>query len=215
MAPTRPAERQNWIVDEFAERVGAINATIELESGEPAANPVVDLLTPLRGIVGHDRAAAVADTFGASGDPGLCFDLGFAQYLPLVPASAHYRTKSEIVRVDLDAHVNAPPDAKPADLVTYAMTVRRVIDGDTREVAIALPVCVIKLKLRLRGLGCPEIDPPEVNAAKRETERLVAAAQSVINYTSKADRYDRFLAGVFIAAADGSENFLNIRLLEN
>lgn len=35
--------------------------------------------------------------------------------------------------------VTAQPDAKPADLFTYAVTVRRVIDGDTHEVAITLP----------------------------------------------------------------------------
>jgi endonuclease YncB( thermonuclease family) len=95
------------------------------------------------------------------------------------------------------------------------VTVRRVIDGDTIEVAIALPGGVKKLKLRLSGLDCPEIDTPEGEAAKKETERLIAAAKSVIITTSKADKYDRYLASVFTTTADGSEIFLNNHLLQN
>jgi hypothetical protein len=198
LALAKQSAREDWTVEDLVKRVRAVNATIELESGKPAMKPVVDLLKPLSGIVGCYRVAAVADTFGASGDPGLCVDLGFGQYLPFGPASARYRTKGEIVHVDLDGSISALPDAKPADLFTYAVTVRRVIDGDTIEVAMALPGGVKKLKLRLRGLDCPEIDTLEGKAAKAETARQIAAAESVIICTSKPDKYDRYLAGVFL-----------------
>jgi hypothetical protein len=42
------------------------------------------------------------------------------------------------------------------------------------------------------------MDTPEGKAAKREVERLISAAQSVTIYTSKADKYDRYLADVFL-----------------
>jgi endonuclease YncB( thermonuclease family) len=114
-------------------------------------------------------------------------------------------------------------DGTPADLYTYDVTVRRVIDGDTIEVAIALPHLVHRLKLRLRGLDCPEMDTPEGKAAKRETEKLVRAAPSATIYTSKPDKYDRYLADVFLAGPSGpssadpatAEIFLNNHLLEH
>lgn len=96
LALARQAERQDWIVEELEKRVRTLNATIDLEPGAGRAKPVVGLLKPLRGIVGRYRLAAVADTFGASGDSGLCVDLGFAQYLPLAPASARNRTRGEL-----------------------------------------------------------------------------------------------------------------------
>mgnify|MGYP001546064510 FL=1 len=240
--------KNDWSSRDLIQRVRAFNATIEIESGVTPAKPILQLLKTVCGIVGCFRVAAVADTFGVSGDSGLCVDLGFGQYLPIAPASARYRAKAtergsaekvstrcwpeakakgadrrapaglraaQIVGVDLEGKISALPDAKPADLFTYAVTVRRVIDGDTIEVAIALPGGVKKLKLRLSGLDCPEIDTPEGKAAKKETERLIAAAKSVIITTSKADKYDRYLASVFLTTADGSEIFLNNHLLEN
>ena len=59
------------------------------------------------------------------------------------------------------------------------------------------------------------MDTPEGKAAKREVESLVRAAKSVTIYTSKPDKYDRYLADVFIVAADGPEIFLNNHLLEH
>ena len=61
------AGKEDWSGPELAQRVAALNATLELESGTPAPKPVVDLLKPMRGIVGRHRVAAVADTFGISG----------------------------------------------------------------------------------------------------------------------------------------------------
>jgi endonuclease YncB( thermonuclease family) len=221
VALTTQAARQGWVVDELEERVRAINATLALESG--AAKPVVELLKPMRGIVGRYRVVAVADAFGASDDEALCVDLGFKLYLPLAPASARFRTKGEIVSVDADGGVAAVPDGKPADLFTYAVTVRRVVDGDTLEIALALPHLTLRVKLRLRGLDCPEMDTPEGKVAKREVESLMRDAKSVTIYTSKPDKYDRYLADVYLAGVVGQSSeasakediFLNNHLLEH
>ena len=219
LALARQAERQDWIVDQLEERVRAINATIDIESTTPRVAPTVDLLTPKRGIVGRYRV--IKDDDGA-----LAIDVGFKLTLPLSPASARYRTAGEIVRVDADGSITAVDGGKPADLFTYAVTVRRVIDGDTLEIVLTLPHLNERLKLRLRGLDCPEIKTPEGKVAKLAVEKLVRDAKAVTVYTSKTDKYDRYLADVFLRPAVSdklkaespeppAEIFLNNYLLEN
>lgn len=207
-ALARQADRQSWVVDELEARVRAINATIELPPDAVTKKRAVELLAPKRGVVGRYRVVADDD-----GD--LAIDVGFKLSLPLSAAKARYRTAGEIVDVDTDGTITAVDGGKPADLFTYAVKVRRVIDGDTLEIVLALPHLTERLKLRLRGLDCPEIKTPEGKAAKRAVETLVRDAKTVTVYTSRADKYDRYLADVFLAMNDGTEIFLNNYLLEN
>ena len=212
-ALAKQAERQGWVVDELEARVRAINATLELPSGEvtrpTGSGPVAaKLLTPKRGLVGRYRV--IADDEG-----DLVIDVGFKLSLPLSAAKARSRTAAQIVDVDIDGNICAVDGGKPADLFTYAVKVRRVIDGDTLEIVLALPHLTVRLKLRLRGLDCPEIQTPAGKAAKRAVETLVRDAKSVTVYTSRADKYDRYLADVFLAMNDGTEIFLNNFLLEH
>jgi endonuclease YncB( thermonuclease family) len=102
-----------------------------------------------------------------------------------------------------------------------------VVDGDTLWMKIHLgPRQWVKEKLRLRGLDCPEMDTPEGKAAKRFVETLVAGAKSVTITTFKPDKWDRYLADVFLAmdgeggraqqdCAPTGEIFLNNALLAN
>ena len=119
------------------------------------------------------------------------------------------------------------PDATKADLYTYSATLLRVIDGDTIVVMLELaPEVWVEQKLRLRDLDCPEMKTPEGKVAKRFTEAALADA------TSKPDKYDRYLADVFLgedvaglvepgpgsatpATARSDDLFLNNALLEN
>jgi endonuclease YncB( thermonuclease family) len=55
---------------------------------------------------------------------------------------------------------------------------------------------------------------PGGKAAKRFTESLVARAAAVTICTTKPDKYDRYLADVFLTT-DAGEVFLNNALLEN
>ena len=102
---------------------------------------------------------------------------------------------------------------------------------DAKGLAVA-PGFTHELKLRLRGLDCPEIATAAGRAAKAFVDDLLHAGDEVIMSTTKPDKYDRYLADVFIAdakaansssepradgsklKADGSELFLNNALLQ-
>ena len=72
----------------------------------------------------------------------------------------------------------------------------------------------MKQKLRLRDLDCPEMDTAEGRAAKRFTESFLDRGTAVTICTTKPDKYDRYLADVFVER-DGEPKFLNNALLEN
>jgi endonuclease YncB( thermonuclease family) len=215
------AIRQHWTTRELETRVRSFNA-IALASDDAAPAKPVGLLTPRRGTPGlHpivDRGS------------GPEVDLGFKFYRELGPASK--LTTKDIVRLTEDG-VRKIDDATKADLFTYAATVRKVVDGDTLVVALAVaPGFTHELKLRLRGLDCPEMATAAGRAAKTFVDDLLHAGDEVIMSTTKPDKYDRYLADVFIAnaqaatsssepradgsklKADGMELFLNNALLQ-
>jgi endonuclease YncB( thermonuclease family) len=70
----------------------------------------------------------------------------------------------------------------------------------------------VKQKLRLRDLDCPELDTAEGKAAKRFVEALLARAEAVTICTTKPDKYDRYLADVYLSSPEG-EIYLNNELL--
>ena len=98
-----------------------------------------------------------------------------------------------------------------------------MVDGDTLWVRVGLGRGVAaKHKLRLRDLDCPEMSTPEGKAAKRYVDGLVARTKALTICTTKPDKYDRYLADVFLTLAPSSssgqaaeEVYLNNALLEN
>jgi len=220
-------------VPSAAERKGLLAATLKQNWSSPqleaqvrqssarwpdAAPPTKDvtppkLLTPRRGTAG---VCKVIDS-GA----GLVVDLGFATYLdlPLRPGSGQADDTGlkagAFARVDSAGRATAVEGATKADLFTYSAAVLKVVDGDTLWVKIYLrPRQWVKQKLRLRDLDCPEIATPEGKAAQRFTAALLAQATAVTVCTTKPDKYDRYLADVFVTTGDG-EKFLNNELLDN
>jgi endonuclease YncB( thermonuclease family) len=57
------------------------------------------------------------------------------------------------------------------------------------------------LKLRLRGLDCPEVSTAAGRAAKAFVDALLRPGDAVIVSTTKPDKYDRYLADVFVTAS--------------
>lgn len=193
-------------------RVRALNAALELSSGDPdgpAVKRAVKILKSRRGTPGLHRVVAR--------DGDLAIDAGFKFYVPFdrLPVRPPRGLNAGDIVSLADGAFALAKGATAADLFTYRAKVRRAIDGDTLAVTIFLPHGQMDEKLRLRGLDCPEMDTPEGKAAKRFTEALLVDAVEVIIATSKVDKYDRYLANVYLRRADGEMVFLNNALLEN
>lgn len=196
------ADRECWSVHRLEERLRALvppeSPAIELPGNPPKP------LTPKRGTPGVCKVIAV------TGAPVV--DLGFATYRDV---EATRFEAGDFVRVDSTGRIIREPDATKADLFTYHAEVLKVVDGDTLWVKVYLePGRWVKQKLRLRDLDCPELITPQGKAAKRLVDALVAATTAVTICTTKPDKYDRYLADVFLTTPAG-EVYLNNELLRH
>ena len=204
------AVRKHWTPPDLEARVRSVNAVALVAADDPPAAPVA-LLTPRRGTPGLHP---IIDLVGE-----LAVDLGFRFYREL--GSASKLQPGDIVRLG-DAGIRKVDAATQSQLFTYTATVRKVTDGDTLLVALVLaPGFTHRLKLRLRGLDCPEIATAAGRAAKAFVENLLHPGDEVIISTTKPDKYDRYLADVFLVgssdpsseASAKEDAFLNNALL--
>jgi endonuclease YncB( thermonuclease family) len=211
-ALTTQAAKNKWTTPELRIRVRALNAALALpadskeSNGTAVAGPSIKLLTPKRGLVGHYRVVARKR--------GLAIDVGFKVYFPLTAAQAGEFAAGDIVRAD-GGRLAPVENARPGDLFTYRALDYRVIDGDTLALDIELPRSEMVEKMRLRGIDCPEMNTAEGRAAKRYVERLLVDAEEITVVTSKVDKYDRYLADIYLRLRSGEEVYLNNALLEN
>jgi micrococcal nuclease len=199
--------KRGWSSPDLERRVRAL-ALPKPDASEAAKNVTPEkLLVSQRGTPGLHLIIDRGD--------GLAVDLGFKLYWPLAPEQAKRFARADIVRIASDNSLRRAEDATKADLFTYAARLRRVIDGDTLVVALEVsPGVFIDQKLRLRGLDCPEMKTPEGKAAKRFVDALVFRTTAITINTTKPDKYDRYLADVFLTT-DAGEVYLNNALLEN
>ncbi len=202
---TTEAIKREWTVTQLATRVRALNAAAaHLETNAARSggksNP---LLKPNRGTIGVHRIAKV--------EGFLVVDLGFANYFDLSPSTglragdeqAVTVKAGELVTLDGNGRIAPAEGATKADLFNYRVELIKVVDGDTLWVKIYLwPRSWIKQKLRLRGLDCPELSTPEGQAAKRFVDALMAKTTAITINTTKPDKYDRYLADVFLELSD-------------
>ena len=208
------AEAKDWTSDELEDRVRQLNLGAASDGEDNAngsganAGPKPKLLPPKHGTPGLFLVVARGGT--------LALDLGFKLYRPL-DADTIRRLKlaaGAIVRVAGD-ELARDDTATNADLFSYRATNIRVVDGDTLAATIALPPDEIDKKFRLRGINCPEMDTDGGKSARRFVQALIDPAVSVTLTTTKPDKYDRYLADVFIETKSGEIIFLNRALLEN
>ena len=107
---------------------------------------------------------------------------------------------------------------------TYAATVDRVIDGDTLLVIIEAGFrIIVRDRLRLRGIDCPEVGTPEGDRAKRFVEKLLPAGAAIVlkSHKDRTDQHGRFVVDVFYkqgcedpAAIIQDGTYLNQELLD-
>lgn len=221
------AIKQEWTSPQLETHVRSFNAhalAAPKDDSTPAPEKPVELLKPRCGIPGLRRIVERPPSTSLRAGPstslrasdGLGIDLGFKNYAALPAASAAKLKLGDIVRWDEDAStplsaggLRKIPDATAAQLFTYRATIRKIVDGDTLDIVITLaPGFTRDLKLRLRGLDCPELATAAGRAAKAFVETLLSPGDEVILCTTKPDKYDRYLADVFIVESAASETRL-------
>lgn len=177
------AVKNKWSDDELRREIGKRKAAKKITTTDI---PVEELLQPKRGKLGVYRVIEVGKK--------KAYDLGFSTYLE--------------VKGRAPKQIDPPTE----DLYTYEAEVEEVIDGDTLWAKIHLGFGVwTHQKLRLRGLDCPEINSREGQGAKRFVERQLhsslrgvkqskaeAISSPVVITSTKSDKYDRYLADVFL-----------------
>jgi endonuclease YncB( thermonuclease family) len=207
------AEKSDWNVAQLELRVREFNLIAAADVADSndgrgaSAGPGPNLLTSRRGTPGLHLVV--------ERDGRLVVDLGFKLYRPIEPEQANRFEPGSIVRLG-EERISRVVGATKADLYTYAVCLRRLIDGDTFVVELEVaPLTRLEVKLRLRGLDCPEISTAEGRAAKRYVDGLLTGADALTLTTTKPDKYDRYLADIFLTRRSGDEIFLNNALLEN
>lgn len=211
--------RHAWSAVELAAHIKTQQPADPSTSSEKTQSPK-SLLTPLRGEL-YTYRLVERPTLGAGEDSGLLIDLGFGIFRDVEPRTAAAFSKGDIVQTypKEDAYRFSKTDRTAKDLFTYRAYVEKVIDGDTLKVRLDLGFNTwIRQTLRLRDLDCPELDTKSGQEAKAFVSAQLKAAPFLIVRSSRSDKYDRYLADVFIPTGEepdaGTDLYLNNLLLE-
>ncbi len=142
----------------------------------------------------------------------LVVDLGFSSYFK--PGEDLKLTEKDIVAMkqeDSTFTLIQNPELTEADLWTYQAHVIEVIDGDTIHASIDLGFgFTMKQTLRLRGLDAPEIKSSDGREAKEFLTKQLAKNKGVILLkTMKSDKYDRYLADIWVGKKYMNQELLN------
>lgn len=178
--------------------------------------PQESLLKPLRGPLYHYKVIRRPDVAQAD-ESDLLLDAGFRNFEKINIRAAAQLAQGDIVHSSFregQYRFAKIADVTDSWLYTYQARVERVVDGDTLKVRFDQGFNFQRTEtLRLRGIDCPELKTREGQAAKDFVQSLIKQSQTITVRSSRPGKNDRYLADVFIAAADG-DIFLNNLLLE-
>lgn len=192
----RRAEKSGWSADELAQKIHQ-----EIKDPIPEGNGhlSVSKLIPKKGKVYTYRLIA-PDSVHKQEEERLWIDLGFQVHRQIPEGAGGFKEGSiiESQKRDGDYGISAS-NRKEADLFTYNAFVERVVDGDTLIVKIDLGFETrVRQYLRLRGIDAPELDTPEGKKARDFVVRELSRVPYIILTSSRSDKYDRYLADVFV-----------------
>jgi endonuclease YncB( thermonuclease family) len=223
---TEKAEKEHWTQDQTREEVKKRKAA---KNEAPA--PVKEKpLTAKPGKPGTYKF--VKATVGPETGKGV-IDLGFSNYYR-TSRDLHFKEGAilEVIPAFPEG-ASAPSDLiklskrTAEDLFTYRAWVVNVLDGDTVKAVIDLGFGVRSVQvLRLRGLDAPELVSKEGKEAKAFLEKELRiteaekqekslplasgfSASPVLIKTVKSDKYDRYLADVWVAGT-----YINQKLVD-
>lgn len=186
---TQQAEKENWKRDRIRGEVRKRNSGKPEKPEEKLSAEPGKLYTYriVKAESGRDKGERVVD-------------LGFSNYYK--PKEKINLKEGTIVTLKVGKKrdtLRRTPDLKKADLFTYNAYVRHVIDGDTFTAQIDLGFGIATVqKLRLRGLDAPEILTADGQEAKKYLEKRLRSVSPILIRTEKSDKYDRYLADVFV-----------------
>ena len=220
----KTAAENAWSSDELAVRMNEErhdgSADVSGAPAKPTASLKYALLTSLRGIP-YTYQLVERPNLGTGAASGLLVDLGFGIYHEVDPRLLSAFGKGEIVesRPKEDVYKFYKVERTAKDLFTYAAFVERVIDGDTVKVRLELGFNVwVRQVLRLRDIDCPEVGTPAGDEARDFVRSHLKEAQMIVVRSSRSDKYDRYLADIFIPQDGGpapkTDIYLNNLLLE-
>jgi micrococcal nuclease len=125
----------------------------------------------------------------------LAIDLGFSNYY-LPPGKFSFK---EWDIVTLGEAGSLQGGGAAGDLYTYRAYVFDVLDGDTVNAVVDLGFGIVTTqKLRFRGVDAPEIMTRDGMESKNALQRMIGKVSPLLIKTVKSDKYDRYLADVFI-----------------
>lgn len=138
----------------------------------------------------------------------LILDLGFDTYYQ--PKEIKKYKEGDILKLE-----RLMPNAAAKDLGTYRGTIVLVADGDTFEAILDLGFKLsTQQKFRLNGLDAPELKTEKGPAAKAFFIQQIPKGGQVLLRATKRDKFNRFLADVFIPTQEGTYLYLNQLLLD-
>lgn len=200
----KAAAQNGWTAEELTARIkkdrpqsdnhGIRDTDDEIQ--QPSRKPLV----PLRGML-YTYQIVKRPAVNANDAPELRVDLGFGVFHKVEARLLSAFKEGDIVesRPKDDAYKFYKTDRTAKDLYTYAADIEKIIDGDTLKVRFDLGFNIeIRQTLRLRGLDCPEMDTKEGQQAKAFVQSHIKEATQLIVRSSRSDKYDRYLADVFI-----------------
>ncbi|HLF18381.1 MAG TPA: thermonuclease family protein, partial [Candidatus Omnitrophota bacterium] len=204
-------DQNNWSAEELGVRIKSRKFNTITVKEETASKQ--DLLTPKRGALYTYRLVQRPTLGWRITDSPLQLDLGFGVFRDVEPRVASRFAAEQIVEsLKKDGTYSISASERTAkDLFTYAAYIERVIDADTLKVRVDLGFGIWHREtLRLRDIDSPEVGTKGGDAAKAFVQSLLKEADTIILHTTRSDKYDRYLADVFI----GTDTFLNNLLLE-
>lgn len=213
--------RNGLTIDEVRARKNALRMPLPAAQEGPASIPGAAAARPLLPLRGELYTYKILEPGGivTGVESGLVIDLGFS-----VTRTVEAKLVSNFNDGDIIASISrdgsyrfSKADRTARDLYTYNACIEKVVDGDTLKARIDLGFDVwIKQTLRLRGIDCPELKTRSGDAAKAYVQSLVKEADRIVVRSSKSDKYDRYLADIFIPSTlpERGEVYLNALLIE-
>jgi len=196
---TKEALEKSWNRDQVREEVRRRQARAGVRSEEPEP---LTVSRPGKTYTYRVVKAVVGPLTGQ-----LVLDLGFSNYFQ--PEKITQFKEGEIVTWERGNLKRI--SGEPGELFTYTIYVTQVIDGDTLRAVVDLGFKFSTVQtLRLRGLDAPEIESTDGREAKAFLEKqLTQNGAPVLIKTVKSDKYDRYLADVWVG-----ETYVNQKLID-